>query len=58
MYFIIDANGSIFGNINGYRTYGAAQGQCTKQRYRLWAIFDKRKNKESNEIWRIDFIPF
>lgn len=56
MYFIFDANGELFGNSKGYKTYKAAQCQCTKQRYKLWHLYDHRINKNSNEIWRIDYI--
>ena len=55
MYYIYDANGTIFGNIKGYKRYQNAQRICTRNRHKLWAIYDKRIRTESNEIWNIKF---
>ena len=54
MYFIYDANGDLFGNSKGYRRYQDAQRICTRQRHKLWEIYDKRQRTESNVIWNIE----
>jgi len=52
-YFIYDAKGNAFGNINGYLHYKDARGICTRNRYKLWSIYDEVfKDKSKNcDAW-------
>lgn len=43
-YFIYDAKGCTFGNIKGYLHYKDALGICTRNRHKLWAIYDEAFN--------------
>jgi len=61
-YFIYDANGNAFGNINGYLHYKDAQGICTRNRYKLWSIYDEvfaghfqRTKWNRLHVWSIRF---
>jgi len=55
MYYIIDSNGNTFGNPKGYNRYSIAQGICTRYRFKLWDIYDNKKDKTSNLIYEIVF---
>jgi hypothetical protein len=52
-WYITDANGNLFGNLEGYLRYQDAQRICTRKRYQLWAIYDNRSNTKSNLIYEI-----
>ena len=52
-WYILDANGKIFGNPKGYKRHQDAERICTRKRYELWSIYDNRTRTESNLIYEI-----
>lgn len=55
MFYIFDANGVIFGRVEGYKTHADAQRIATRFRHKLWGIYDRRELKfsSSNLIYKI-----
>lgn len=53
-YFILDCNGEIIGNPNGYRTFiGAERQQNGKLSALIWERYNARENIESNVLNQI-----
>lgn len=57
MFFIYDANDAVFGNPNGYKTHSIAAMITTRYRYKLWEIYETRKDETKNVLFSITTNP-
>ena len=56
MYQIIDANGEVFGRVDGYKSHSSAAGACTRMKDKLWNIFHNRIDTKSCRVYTISEI--
>lgn len=56
MFMVYDANGAVFGNPKGYKTYRGASWICSVQRRKLWAIHEAKPAPKSNLIFSIKWV--